>query len=506
MRRLVDPAYYGGSVVEMVAALDEIRALGCSFLVAGRADGARFETMRDVDAPPDLGPACSPRSPNPPSASTCPRPRSEREARERTGYSGWQSPSAGAVPLILSLSKDIAIERRVCLREGGGGALRQAQGERSTWVVSEPFDKLRVSVTKLSEPPRPVHIDRNASLGQVPGLPSSGRAAPAIWYNSEDFPADLECSTTATPIEAGFDMAFRDLREFISLLEERGELVRVSTPVSADLEITEITDRMVKSGGPALLFENVEGHSAPALINLFGTHKRVALGLGVEDVEELADRARSLLSMAQDPPAGIGGQAPRLGRTGGAGEIAAQDRQERALSRSRRQRGRRRSVRYARHQMLADGRRALRHAAAGDKPRPGVRQAQRRHVQDAGLRPQHDGDALADAQGGGAARPARARTRHRAARCRRRAGRGPRHDVDRLDAASARLGRTRRRGRHTGRAGRGGQVQDGRFGSPRPRRIRAGRLRRFPANCATKGRSATTRATTPRPSRTPCST
>ena len=108
-------------------------------------------------------------------------------------------------------------------------------------------------------------------------------------------------------------MKYRDLREFVALLEERGELRRVTTPVSADLEITEISDRMVKSGGPALLFENVEGHSAPLLINLFGTHKRVALALGVEDVEELADRVRKLLALSQGPPSGIGGKMRALG-------------------------------------------------------------------------------------------------------------------------------------------------------------------------------------------------
>ena len=108
-------------------------------------------------------------------------------------------------------------------------------------------------------------------------------------------------------------MKYRDLREFVALLEERGELRRVSAPVSADLEITEISDRMVKSGGPALLFENVEGHSAPLLINLFGTHKRVALALGVEDVEELADRVRKLLALSQGPPSGIGGKMRALG-------------------------------------------------------------------------------------------------------------------------------------------------------------------------------------------------
>ena len=108
-------------------------------------------------------------------------------------------------------------------------------------------------------------------------------------------------------------MKFDDLRQFIAFLEKRGELKRISAPVSAELEITEITDRMVKSGGPALLFENVVGHSAPLLINLFGTHKRVALGLGVEDIEDLAERVRKLLGMAQGPPVGVSAKLRALG-------------------------------------------------------------------------------------------------------------------------------------------------------------------------------------------------
>ena len=67
-------------------------------------------------------------------------------------------------------------------------------------------------------------------------------------------------------------MRFRDLRDFIAFLEDKGELRRIRTPVSCELEITEIADRTVKSGGPALLFENVSGYETPVLINMFGTH------------------------------------------------------------------------------------------------------------------------------------------------------------------------------------------------------------------------------------------
>jgi 4-hydroxy-3-polyprenylbenzoate decarboxylase len=74
----------------------------------------------------------------------------------------------------------------------------------------------------------------------------------------------------------------RDLREWIALLERAGELRRISTEADPDLEITEITDRVVKSGGPALLFENPTGSQHPLLINQFGTEKRMCMALGVE--------------------------------------------------------------------------------------------------------------------------------------------------------------------------------------------------------------------------------
>jgi 4-hydroxy-3-polyprenylbenzoate decarboxylase len=84
-------------------------------------------------------------------------------------------------------------------------------------------------------------------------------------------------------------MAHKDLNEFIALLEERGELARIKAPVSPNLEITEITDRVSKRQGPALLFENVQSSSGfPVLINLFGSPARVRLALEVEDLDLLA--------------------------------------------------------------------------------------------------------------------------------------------------------------------------------------------------------------------------
>src|SRR6266404_6197964 len=93
-------------------------------------------------------------------------------------------------------------------------------------------------------------------------------------------------------------MAFNDLREWIAALERAGELRRVKAEVSPILEITEITDRVSKSGGPALLFENVKGPSgAQVLINQFGSARRMCLALGVESLDEIADRIRALLDV-----------------------------------------------------------------------------------------------------------------------------------------------------------------------------------------------------------------
>ena len=108
-------------------------------------------------------------------------------------------------------------------------------------------------------------------------------------------------------------MKFKDIRDFIEFLERRGELRRITAPVSQDLEITEIADRVVKAGGPALLFESVKGCEAPIVMNLFGTHQRMAWALGVDDIEELASRVRKLLGLAQGPPSGLVDKMRALG-------------------------------------------------------------------------------------------------------------------------------------------------------------------------------------------------
>src|SRR5881628_1490321 len=94
-----------------------------------------------------------------------------------------------------------------------------------------------------------------------------------------------------------------DLRSWIKLLEREGELVRVVAEVDPYLEITEITDRTVKAGGPALLFENVKGSPHPLLINQFGSERRMCLALGVDHLDDAAAKLGSVLEM--QPPEGL---------------------------------------------------------------------------------------------------------------------------------------------------------------------------------------------------------
>ncbi|MBX7223704.1 MAG: menaquinone biosynthesis decarboxylase [Blastocatellia bacterium] len=90
-------------------------------------------------------------------------------------------------------------------------------------------------------------------------------------------------------------MAFEDLREFIKALDKNCELKRIKTEVSCELEITEITDRISKIGGPALLFENVKGYKTPVLINALGSERRMLLALGVDSYDEVAARLTEIL-------------------------------------------------------------------------------------------------------------------------------------------------------------------------------------------------------------------
>jgi len=101
-------------------------------------------------------------------------------------------------------------------------------------------------------------------------------------------------------------MKYKDLRDFIARLEKDGELVRIKTEVDPNLEMTEICDRTLRAAGPALLFENPKGYDVPVLGNLFGTAKRVAMGMGQDSVEALREVGKLLSTLKEpEPPKGM---------------------------------------------------------------------------------------------------------------------------------------------------------------------------------------------------------
>ncbi len=106
---------------------------------------------------------------------------------------------------------------------------------------------------------------------------------------------------------------FRSLGEFLARLEAQGDLVRISRPVSRDLEITEVTQRVLRADGPALLFERVPGAAMPVVTNLMGSLRRIALALDAERVDAVAERIARLVQLR--PPAGLVGAVRDLSGT-----------------------------------------------------------------------------------------------------------------------------------------------------------------------------------------------
>ena len=94
----------------------------------------------------------------------------------------------------------------------------------------------------------------------------------------------------------------RDLRGFIKILEERGQLRRIKALVDGDLEIAEISNRMLQGGGPGLLFENVKGSPFPVAVNLMGTVERICWAMNMQQPEELEDLGRKLAMLQQPKP------------------------------------------------------------------------------------------------------------------------------------------------------------------------------------------------------------
>ena len=101
-------------------------------------------------------------------------------------------------------------------------------------------------------------------------------------------------------------MSFKDLRDFIAHLEQQGKLKRIAHPVDPNYEMTEISDRTLRAGGPALLFENPVGYDMPVLTNLFGTPERVAMGMGRDEVKQLREVGKLLAYLKEpEPPKGF---------------------------------------------------------------------------------------------------------------------------------------------------------------------------------------------------------
>ena len=103
-----------------------------------------------------------------------------------------------------------------------------------------------------------------------------------------------------------------DLRSWLDLLRKEGELHEIDAEVDPYLEVTEIVDRTVKAGGPALLFKNPKGSPHPLLVNQFGTERRMALAFGVERLDELGERVSNVLEM--QPPQGLIEKVKGLGK------------------------------------------------------------------------------------------------------------------------------------------------------------------------------------------------
>ena len=244
--------------------------------------------------------------------------------------------------------------------------------------------------------------------------------------------------------------------------------MRVTAEVDPDLEMTEIVDRTVKAGGPALLFENPKGASHPLLINQFGTERRMCLAFGVERLDDVGRKVSDVLEM--QPPSGLMDKVRGLQKL-------------KSIADSRPQTVRRGPV----HDIVLQGddidlgapagaallaRRpgAVRHAARRDHARPAERHAQRRHVPDAGDRPPHDVHALADPQG----RPRRLARDRRSHPGRRRARPRPDHRVLRERAAAEAHRRVHAGGLPARLAGR---AREGRDRRPRGAGARGDRAR-----------------------------
>ncbi|MCG6874014.1 MAG: UbiD family decarboxylase, partial [Betaproteobacteria bacterium] len=109
-------------------------------------------------------------------------------------------------------------------------------------------------------------------------------------------------------------MSYRDLRDFVAQMQSLGELKRVDAEIDTRLEMTEICDRVLQAGGPAILFEKPKGHTIPVLANLFGTPRRVALGMGADSPDALREIGVLLANLREpEAPQGMRDALDKIG-------------------------------------------------------------------------------------------------------------------------------------------------------------------------------------------------
>ena len=293
-------------------------------------------------------------------------------------------------------------------------------------------------------------------------------------------------------------VTYHDLQAFLSALERDGDLARVTAPVDPHLEVAGIVQRVVREQGPALLFENPTRGRMPLAMNVFGTERRMAKALGVDDLDEIGARIGDLLK--PEMPHGRRWAARRAGQGGAAAQGAAAARQGRAVPGGRREGRRRRPVRPARHQVLARRRRRVPQPRPDPHQAPGDRRAQPRHVPPAAAGRAHRQPALADPQGLHVARGDR-RAARRAAAGGDRVRLPARGDVRGVRAAARRHRRVPVRRVPAARARRDGRLPDRAAAGAGRRADRARGLGASRASGCPRGRSATTPASTRRSSR-----
>jgi 4-hydroxy-3-polyprenylbenzoate decarboxylase len=182
-------------------------------------------------------------------------------------------------------------------------------------------------------------------------------------------------------------MKYRDLRDFIAQLESLGELKRIGAEVDPKLEMTEVCDRVLRAGGPALLFEKPKGHSMPVLGNLFGTPHRVALGMGAESLAALREVGTLLATLKEPEPPRACAMPGTSCRCSGRCSTWRRRKSPRAVPGDRMGRQGRRPRAPADPDLLAGRRGAAHHLGPDGHARPAEGAPEPRHLPPAGDRP-----------------------------------------------------------------------------------------------------------------------